>query len=48
MLPKFRGGVGRLNMFKEKNEAQHALFKIFSCFEENQLEQQFLNEHIPD
>lgn len=40
MLPDWE----RLSAFKEKkkNEARHPIFKIFSCFEEHQIEQRFL------
>lgn len=40
MLPDWE----RLSTFKgkKKNEARHPIFKIFSCFEEHQIEQHFL------
>lgn len=46
MLPDWE----RLSTFKgkkKKNEARHPIFKIFSCFEEHQIEQCFLKRTYP-
>jgi len=42
MLP----GLGKRLFKDEKNEVHYPIFKVFSCLEEKQIEQDLLKEHI--